>query len=101
VLSRAVERTKELASRLLSEDAVFTLLQRGLNSTLVARQLFERNIGRLLAGANIPSRRDVDRLIDRVEDLDRELDAIARRVTLLARRARAARSNAPKGASPP
>jgi hypothetical protein len=80
VLDRTVERAKSWASRLLSEDSVFEMVQRGLHSTLRARQLFERNVGRILAGANIPSRRDLDRLEARVEEIDREVEAIVRRL---------------------
>lgn len=80
VFARAVQSSSRLVSRLLSEDSIFELVQRSLAGTLSARRVFERNVVRLLATANVPSRQDLDRLLERVDGIDREVDDLIRRI---------------------
>jgi hypothetical protein len=68
------------ASKLLSLDTVFRGVQGALKKSLDARRTMERNIERVLAGANLPSARDVERVLIQVKELDRDLGEIARRV---------------------
>jgi hypothetical protein len=68
------------ASKLLSLDTVFRGVQSALKKSLDARRTMERNIERVLAGANLPSARDVERVLIQVKELDRDLGEIARRV---------------------
>jgi hypothetical protein len=81
LLTRAEELMSRIASRLLSVDTVFRTVQRGLLSTLDARKAVERNIERLLAGANLPSARDLERVVEQLAELDREIARISRRMT--------------------
>lgn len=71
------------ASKLLSLDTVFRGVQSALKKSLDARRTLERNIERVLAGANLPSERDVERILIQVKELDRDLGEIARRVEAL------------------
>jgi hypothetical protein len=80
----------------LAVDAVFAVVQRGLVSMLHARQLFDRGVGRILAGASIPSRQDLDRLLERVELIDHDLQEVAARVEGLSTRIRAQRATGPR-----
>ena len=72
-----------IASRLLAVDGVFRGVQRTLLGTLDARRTLERNVERVLAGANLPSARDVERVIAQVRELDRDLGLLAKRVESL------------------
>ena len=83
LLARAEEIMSRLASRLLSVDSVFKTVQRGLLSTLDARRTVERNIERVLTGANLPSARDLERVAEQLAELDREIARISRRMTEL------------------
>jgi hypothetical protein len=71
------------ASRLLSDDSVFGAVQRMFASTLDARRALERNMERLLAGANLPSARDLSRVIEQLAELDREIAGLSKRVAAL------------------
>lgn len=73
-------------SRLLSDDSVFATLQKALLSSLDARRALDRNIERILAGANLPSERDLERVIAQLGELDRELSSLSHRVTRLSAR---------------
>lgn len=74
-----------LGSRLLARDGVFRGVQRALHRSLDARRTLERNLERLWAGANLPSARDVERVLTQVRDLDRELAQLTRRLEALKR----------------
>jgi hypothetical protein len=91
-----VEAFGRLTSRLLSVDTVFSTVQRTLLSTLDARRKLDRNIERVLAGANLPSARDVERVAEQLGELDRELALLTKRVGALTAKleARAAPSTA-------
>lgn len=90
MIPRLSERAARTASRLLSDDSVFSFVQRGLKKTLAARRMFERGVVRLLAGANMLSRQDLDMLLERVEGLNAEVDSLTRRVEALTERQRQA-----------
>jgi hypothetical protein len=83
LFERAEAKLSRLASRLLSVDTVFRTVQRGLLSTLDARKAVERNIERILAGANLPSARDLERVVEQLAELDREIARISRRMAAL------------------
>ena len=78
---------RRLASRLLAKDTVFEVVQGGLRATLEARRAVDRNVGRLLAGLNVPSNQEVERLVADVRALDREIGALSSRITKLAEQA--------------
>ena len=80
VLAESLEKSRRIAVRLLSSDSVFNAMQRGFSATFQARKLFERNVVRVLSSANVPSRQDLARLIERLEDIDAELDTLVHRV---------------------
>jgi hypothetical protein len=83
VLGAALERSVWLASRLLASDTVFGWVQQALFGSLVARKAFDRQVGRVLSGANVPSLQDLDRLLERMDRIDGELDELVRRVEAL------------------
>jgi hypothetical protein len=71
------------ASKLLSLDTVFRGVQSALRKTLVARRALERNVERVLAGANLPSARDVERVLVQVKELDHQIADISERIERL------------------
>lgn len=81
--SRAFQWIRESTSRLLSDDSVFATVQRALLSSLDARRALERNIERLLAGANLPSARDLERISEQLGEIDRDVAGIAQRLAVL------------------
>ncbi|MCK6550957.1 hypothetical protein L6R52_34285 [Myxococcota bacterium] len=87
-----VEALGRLTSRLLSVDTVFSTVQRTLLSTLDARRKLDRNIERVLAGANLPSARDVERVAEQLGELDRELAQLTARVAALTAKLEAERA---------
>jgi hypothetical protein len=80
------------ASKLLSLDTVFGGVQSALKKSLDARRTLERNIERVLAAANLPSARDIERVLIQVKELDRDLGEIAKRVEAVASRLEKKRS---------
>jgi hypothetical protein len=85
-------------SRLLAEDGVFAGVQRALRTSLDARKAVDRNVGRVLAGLNLPSHQDVERLFDHIQQLESEIGAVNRRLAALAERIE--RQSAPHHCSP-
>lgn len=86
MLTNVWQRSTRTAARIVSSDVAFGWLQRGLHTTLSARNLFERNVVRVFSSVNIPSKQDLDRLSERVEEIDRDLDHIIGRIERLTRR---------------
>lgn len=76
----------QVASRLLAKDGVFAGFQRTLRATLEARRTVDRNVGRVLAGLNLPSFQDVERLFDHIQALEQDLGDLSRRLSALAER---------------
>lgn len=74
------------ASRLLAQDGVFAGFQRTLRATLEARRAVDRNVGRLLAGLNLPSFQDVERLFDHITALEGDLADLSERLRALSER---------------
>ena len=72
-----------MVSRWLAKDAVFEGVQKALLSTLDARRAVDRNIGRVLAGLNLPSYQEVSRLHEDVRALEREVAELTRRAQRL------------------
>jgi hypothetical protein len=73
-------------SRLLSDERVFGAVQRAFVSSLDLRRTLERNMERLLAAANLPSARDLSRVIEQLAELDREIAALSKRMAALSAR---------------
>ncbi|MEQ9499038.1 MAG: hypothetical protein RIT81_19310 [Deltaproteobacteria bacterium] len=80
-------RLRRIASRLLAKDTVFEIVQGGLRVTLEARRAVDRNVGRVLAGLNVPSNQEVELLVEEVRALDRELSQLSVRIERLAEEA--------------
>jgi hypothetical protein len=81
-----MDTISRLTSRLLADDSVFSTVQRALLKSFDARKAMERNIERLLAGANLPSLREIERVIAELAELDREVAHISKRVAALSAR---------------
>lgn len=75
---------RHLTSRLLAVDSVFRGVQRALLESLEVRRALDRNVGRLLAGLNVPSHQEVSRLFDHLDRIDSALAELGRRVNTLA-----------------
>ena len=82
------ELISRAASRLLAFDVIFRGVQRALAKSLDARRALDRNIERLLAGANLPSARDVERVATQVRDLDQEIGNLTVRLEALSKELR-------------
>lgn len=75
---------RRMASRMLAEDSVFRGVQTALKSSLEARRMVDRNVGRLLAILDVPSNQDMERLFDHMEQLDADLARVSARIEALA-----------------
>lgn len=84
MFTRPGNLARRLASNLLAKDSVFEGVQRTLLGTLDARRAVDRNFGRLLAGLNLPSHQEVQRLSEDLSALEAEVDALKLRATRLA-----------------
>lgn len=76
MLSRALQAAGHAVSELLADERVFSLLQRGLSSTLTARRWVDRGLGWLWAGANVASTDEVVRMRSQLRELGHDLDAL-------------------------
>lgn len=85
MFTRPGNLARRLASELLAKDSVFSGVQRALLGTLDARRAVDRNIGRVLAGLNLPSHIEVDRLYDDVRALEQDVARLTQRAEALAK----------------
>ncbi len=83
VLSRAGDAILNRVSRLLAQDRVFHNIQRALLSTLDARRKLERNVGRLLAMASLPSQQELEHLQEQIKTIEAEIVELTERVNTL------------------
>ncbi|MBK8010803.1 MAG: hypothetical protein IPK13_05605 [Deltaproteobacteria bacterium] len=83
------DRLRANASRLLAKDRVFVRFQRTLHASLGLRRAIDRNVDRVLAGLNFPSRREVERLNHQLALLEHDLTALLSRVESLTEATRA------------
>jgi hypothetical protein len=84
MLREALDRAARATSKLLGDRRVFDRVQRAFLTSLDARRMLERNVGRILAATNLPSQQEVERLYDHIRTLEREMTDIAARVNALA-----------------
>ncbi|MFO0723670.1 MAG: hypothetical protein U1E65_07820 [Myxococcota bacterium] len=63
-------------SELLADERVFSWLQRGLSSSLIARRWVDRGLGWLWAGTNVASVDEVIRMREQLRELGHDLDAL-------------------------
>ncbi|MCB9655563.1 MAG: hypothetical protein H6729_15685 [Deltaproteobacteria bacterium] len=83
MLRQTRDRLQATASRLLAKDRVFVRFQRTLRASLGMRRAIDRNVDRVLAGLNFPSRREVERLNHQLALLDHDLTTLLDRVESL------------------
>lgn len=84
MFTRPGNLARRWASDLLAKDSVFVGVQRTLLTTLDARRALDRNIGRVLAGLNLPSHQEVDRLYEDVLALEEAVSDLTQRARRLA-----------------
>ncbi len=72
-------------SKLLARDTVFRAVQQGLHSSLDARRAVDRNAERVWSLLDVPSRREIERLKDDIDELDETLAEIQQRLNRLRR----------------
>lgn len=94
MFTRPGNLARRLVSELLAKDSVFATVQRTLLSTLDARRAFDRNVGRVLAGLNLPSSQEVDRLYEDVRALERDITELTVQTERLLVAAQARRAEA-------
>lgn len=87
VFMRSGNLIRAVASRLLAREPVFAQVQRMLLGTLDARRALDRNVGRVLAGLNLPSAQELDRLYRDVRALEQEMAELSVRAEAMARAA--------------
>lgn len=80
MLRPTVEKARKTVSELLGRDSVFSLVQRSLASSLEARKIFDRNWARVLASMNVPTQLDLERVMNKLRDLESDLIAIEKRI---------------------
>jgi hypothetical protein len=77
------ERVGKLASALLSNERFVAALQSLVSRSLAAKGTLDKSLRSALAAMNLPSSADVESLRAKVEDLDRLLTSVEKKVDAL------------------
>jgi hypothetical protein len=81
------ERVGKFASALLSNETFVSAVQTLVSRSLAAKGTLDKSLRSALAAMNLPSSADLESLRTKVEDLDRLLTSVEKKVdTLLAQR---------------
>jgi len=77
------ERVGKLASTLLSNESFVAAVQSLVSKSLAAKGTVDKSLRSALAAMNLPSSADVESLRAKVEDLDRLLTSVEKKVDAL------------------
>ena len=77
------ERVGKLASALLSNEKFVSAVQSLVSRSLAAKGTLDKSLRSALAAMNLPSSADVESLRAKVEDLDRLLTSVEKKVDAL------------------
>jgi hypothetical protein len=77
------ERVGKLASALLSNETFVSAVQSLVSRSLAAKGSLDKSLRSALAAMNLPSSADVESLRAKVEDLDRLLTSVEKKVDAL------------------
>jgi polyhydroxyalkanoate synthesis regulator phasin len=77
------ERVGKLASALLSNEKFVAAVQSLVSRSLAAKGSFDKSLRNALAAMNLPSSADVESLRAKVEDLERLLTSVEKKVDAL------------------
>lgn len=77
------ERVGKLASTLLSNESFVATVQSLVSKSLAAKGSFDKSLRSALAAMNLPSSADVESLRSKVDDLERLLTSVEKKVDAL------------------
>ncbi len=80
ILGLSEERMGEVASQLLANDTFVGAVQRAISSTLAAKKNVDQGVTTMLGLVNVPTLHDVDKVRERLSDVEQTLAEIAARL---------------------
>lgn len=83
ILGLGEEKMGEVVNQLLSNEAFVSAVQRAITSGLGAKRSMDKGVATLLGLVNIPTLEDVEKVRDRMGELEDAMAAIAQRLEKL------------------
>ena len=83
ILGLSEERMGEVVSQLLANEAFVGAVQRAISSSLVAKRSVDKGVSTMLGLVNVPTLDDVEKIRDRLNDVEQSMSEIATRVEAL------------------
>ena len=80
------QRVGKLATQLLSNEMLMGALQKTVSAALEAKGRVERNVQNVLSTMHIPTAGDVQRLQDKIDELERVFEGLSAKIAELQKR---------------
>ena len=84
ILGLSEEKMGEVVSQLLANEGFVGAVQRAITSSLVAKRSVDKGVSTMLGLVNVPTLEDVDKIRDRLNDVEQSMSEIATRIEGLA-----------------
>jgi polyhydroxyalkanoate synthesis regulator phasin len=84
VLATGEEQIGRIASQLVSNEKFVSSLQVAVTRALEAKGALDRQVSNALAGLHVPTIQDVQKLNDRLDELERIFESLSAKVDVIA-----------------
>lgn len=84
VLAQSEEQLGKLAAQLVGNPAFVTALQKAVTGVLEAKGFVDKQLGGALQSMQVPTTQDMQKLNDRLDELERIFDGLSSKVDAIA-----------------
>lgn len=84
MISTGEEQFGKLASQLIANERFLSTIQGAVTRTLEAKGAFDRQVASALQAMHVPSSQDMQKLNDRLDELERIFEGLAHKVDQIA-----------------
>lgn len=86
ILGLGEERMGEVVNQLLANEVFVQAMQRAISGSIGAKRNLDKGVSTLLSLVNVPTLDDVDRVKEKLDELEETIGEIATRVERLSRK---------------
>jgi polyhydroxyalkanoate synthesis regulator phasin len=86
LLSQSEDQLGKLAAQLVGNPAFVSALQKAVSSAIEAKGFLDRQVGGALQSMQVPTTQDMQKLNDRLDELERIFEGLSAKVDVIATR---------------
>jgi hypothetical protein len=83
ILGLGEEKMGEVVNQLLANEAFVGAVQKAISSSIVAKRSMDKGVSTILGFVNVPTLEDVDKIKEKLDELEETLGEIGTRVEAL------------------